>query len=304
MPTTRELTELFRAIAENDNQQASAIASRICRSEETKGHRSLARTLRGALAAGELKGPFPSPQPSEPFSNGSALLSTALLRLDSGCPISSITLEPTLRDELETIIGEWSGRDKLQRYGLQPRSKLLFYGPPGCGKSMTARAIATELAMPVYMARFDALIGAYLGQTAIHLRQIFDFVERTPCVLLLDELDALGKQRGNPLDVGELDRIVIALMQELEHSRPLGLIIATSNLASHLDAALWRRFDLALHFNAPTKERLDSFLKDRAAQLGVQLSRPDLRQALKAKSFSEAEAALLVAVRRHILGGS
>ena len=115
---------------------------------------------------------------------------------------------------------EWNHREKLKDRGIARRSKLLFYGPPGCGKSLTANALATELAIPLFLVRFDAVIGAYLGQTAIHLRQLFQFAETTPCVLLFDELDALGKKRGNPTDVGELDRIVIALMQELEAFPP------------------------------------------------------------------------------------
>jgi len=97
---------------------------------------------------------------------------------------------------------------------------------------------ANELAYPLYcsLRRRD---GAYLGQTAIHLRELFRFASNNPSVLLFDEIDALGKQRGNPLDVGELDRIVIALMQELEFSETQGIVIATSNLPENLDRALW-----------------------------------------------------------------
>src|SRR5208283_5165649 len=120
-------------------------------------------------------------------------------------------------------------------------NKILLHGPPGCGKSLTARAIGHELSLPVYTLRFNAIVGAFLGQTAQRLRQLFEFASTTSCVLLIDEIDALGKRRGNPMDVGELDRIVISLLQELEHSEPKGLLIAASNLARSLDEALWRR---------------------------------------------------------------
>ncbi|MHB8956033.1 MAG: AAA family ATPase [Pirellulaceae bacterium] len=189
----------------------------------------------------------------------------------------------------------------MQRRGLQPRSKLLFYGVPGCGKSLTARALAHELGIPIYVVRFDAVIGAYLGQTAIHLRQLFHFAETTPCVLLLDELDALGKRRGNPLDVGELDRIVIALMQELEHSRPKGLIVGTSNMPRHLDDALWRRFDLALAFNAPAKRVLTVFVKRTANRFAISLTRDVLTKAISAKSFANAESIVEAEARRRAL---
>ncbi len=205
---------------------------------------------------------------------------------------------PFARRLLESAVGEWQKRATLHQRRLEPRSKLFFYGVPGCGKSLTARALAHELGIPIYLVRFDAIIGAYLGQTAIHLRQLFHFAESTPCILLLDELDALGKQRGNPLDVGELDRIVIALMQELEHSRPQGLIIGTSNLPKHLDDALWRRFDVALEFRAPAKAALSAFAKRVAATHQIPLKPDVLKKAINAKTFADGESVVVAEARR------
>jgi len=196
---------------------------------------------------------------------------------------------------------EWKHRDRLQKRGIAPRSKLLFHGPPGCGKSLTAQALGHELRIPVYMVRFDAVIGAYLGQTALHLRQLFHFAETTPCVLLLDELDALGKKRGNPLDVGELDRIVISLMQELEHSKPMGMIVGTSNLPKHLDDALWRRFDLDLFFARPTKRALRDFIKRLAAKKRVSIPSKVMSQAVSSDSFASAESVVDSEIRRQAL---
>lgn len=110
------------------------------------------------------------------------------------------------------MLHEIKNRRILEARGLKARNKILLTGPPGCGKSMTARALATELALPFFIVRLDAIIGAYLGQTANNLRELFAFATDTPCVLLIDEIDALGKQRGASLDVGELDRIVIAML--------------------------------------------------------------------------------------------
>ena len=207
-------------------------------------------------------------------------------------------LVPSARRLLESIAGEWQNRAALHQRHLEPQSKLFFYGVPGCGKSLTARALAHDLGIPVYLVRFDAIIGAYLGQTAIHLRQLFHFAETMPCILLLDELDALGKRRGNPLDVGELDRIVIALMQELEHSRPQGLIIGTSNLPRHLDDALWRRFDVALEFRAPAKAALSTFAKRVAASLKIPLKTNVLKRAVSARTFADAESVVVAEARR------
>jgi SpoVK/Ycf46/Vps4 family AAA+-type ATPase len=301
MPTARRLAELFRAIAADDVRAASVVATQICKAEEQMGHRSAARLLRGALnsnggvaTAADAVGPPDA-------GNGARLFSTALVRLPTDVHLSDVVLLRPARKELEGVILEWKHRERLRERGIFPRSKLLFHGPPGCGKSLTAKAIGLELQIPTYVVRFDAVIGAYLGQTAIHLRQLFHFAETTPCVLLLDELDALGKRRGSPLDVGELDRIVIALMQELEHSKPAGLIVATSNLAKHLDDALWRRFDLALLFKAPTQGTLTAFAKRVASVKTVSLSASVLRRASVADSFASAEAIVVAEARRQAL---
>ena len=302
MATTRNLASLFRALAADDVGKAAEVAAQICKGEDRKGHRSAARLLRGALYASNgsatLNGHAPHTNGS---STGAGILSTALALLPADVELADAVLTPAARRELEAVVLEWRSREKLRRRGIAPRSKLLFFGPPGCGKSFTARALGRALGIPVYLVRFDAVIGAYLGQTAIHLRQLFHFAETTPCVLLLDELDALGKRRGNPLDVGELDRIVIALMQELEHSKPRGLIVATSNLPKHLDDALWRRFDLALPFKAPTPTTLTGFARRIAAAKRVALPSRVLRQAATAESFASAEAIVIAEARRQAL---
>jgi SpoVK/Ycf46/Vps4 family AAA+-type ATPase len=301
MTNTRKLADLFRAIGEADLPRARALAVALSKEEVKNGHASAARLLRGALNGTRSTLPeIPELNIPEPDAQVS-VVSTALVRLRGETSLSGVYLDPGVRKELNSLVAEWRGRAKLAAYEVAPRSKVLFHGPPGCGKSLTARALGAELGLPVYMVRFDAVIGAFLGQTAMHLREIFRFAERVPCVLLLDELDALGKRRGNPLDVGELDRIVISLMQELEHSRPNGLIIATSNLASHLDDALWRRFDLDLHFKTPGRRALDKFVKDVARARQLRLTAAVLKRALRAKTYAGAEAVVVDEIRRRIL---
>lgn len=300
MTTTRELMAIFRAIAAEDIAAAKAAALQVCKAEEKNGHTVAARQLRGALLTTTNALPRNVPEMTS-FEQQAGILSTALVRLEASTRLDDVVLGPRLHTELKSVIDEWTWRDHLRKRGIAPRSKLLFHGPPGCGKSITARAIAHSLNLPVYMVRFDAVIGAFLGQTAIHLRQLFHFAETTPCVLLLDELDALGKKRGSPLDVGELDRIVISLLQELEHSKPAGLVIGTTNLPTHLDNALWRRFDLDLSFRAPGKVVLARFVRNTAEQKRVTLPADVVRNASKAPSFAAAESLVIAEVRRQVL---
>jgi SpoVK/Ycf46/Vps4 family AAA+-type ATPase len=301
MATTRKLVELFRAIAAEDFNGAAAVAAQVCTSEEKKGHRGAARLLRGALNAHRNGSPTNGYAHRQSEFQSAGVVSSALVRLKADSRLDDVFLTKAVRRELDGVIAEWTHRGRLHEHGILPRTKLLFHGPPGCGKSLTAQALGRELGIPVFLVRFDAIIGAYLGQTAIHLRQLFHFAETTSCVLLLDELDALGKKRGNPLDVGELDRIVIALLQELEHAKPMGIIIGTSNLPEHLDRALWRRFDLNVLFNAPTKTILRPFIKAIATKRKISLSDGVIRKALRARSFAEAEAVVTAEARRQAL---
>ncbi len=296
---TQSLSRLFQALSAHDIDKATQVAAQIVGDEEKKGHRDAARQLRGALRPNGLANG--TSRDFQPRHHG--LLSQSLVAQTEAANLSELSLRPALRRDLETIVREWQRKGDLLKAGIRPRNRLLFHGPPGCGKSASAKALGAELGLPTFLVRFDAVIGAYLGQTAIHLREIFRFAEQNACVLIFDEVDALGKRRGNPLDVGELDRIVIAFMQELEHAVPTGLVIATSNLPDDLDRALWRRFDLAVEFPAPTKAELRTFVAKRALEHNLVIPRAIASQAAGAVSYAESERIVENAVRERILNG-
>jgi len=297
MPPIRQLAKLFQALSHQDLEAAKQFAAGIADAEEKKGHGSAAQALRGALHSNGFRKSRPAEPITGTVANGN-FLETALSRGRASTELQDAMLRPATRKALETLIIEAKNGALLSSKGLRSRSKLLFVGPPGCGKSFTAQAIANELDLPLFVARFDAVIGSFLGQTAIHLREIFRFVSSTPCVLLFDEIDALGKQRGSLLDVGELDRIVIALMQELEFLQTSGIVIATSNLPKNLDRALWRRFDLVLQFPAPTKAEVAAYARTMSAKFGLRPSVTTQRRITTAKTFADAEKLIEAEARR------
>ncbi len=297
MPNIRQLARLFQALSGRDLETAEQIAKQIASLEEKHGHHSAAQLLRGSLHSNGIKG-HRAPEPISGILTNGNFLEAALSRGQSAVRLKDVMLRPAGRAVLDELINETRSGAYLSAKGIRRRSKLLFVGPPGCGKSFTAQAIANELALPHYIVRFDAVIGAYLGQTAIHLRELFRFASNHPCVLLFDEIDALGKQRGNPLDVGELDRIVIALMQELEFSETQGIVIATSNLPKNLDRALWRRFDLILHFPRPSKNELKAYAKRIAGKFRLKQETGSLNRAVAAKTYADAEKLVEAEARR------
>ena len=266
MASIDTLTNLFQAIAKGDLDTAMSVAAKIAMQEDERGHHTAAQALRGSLnpnghslaVHGVAESASPTPM-------------RLLIPEQQGPLLSDVMLRPKARRLLGSVIDEWKNQKKLQKHGIRRRSTMLFWGPPGCGKTFTARSLGRELALPVLTARLSLVVGAYLGQTGSNLRQLFDYAKTNRCILLLDEFDALGRSRGRSEDVGELDRVVISMLQELDHSFPAGLVIAATNMKEALDPALWRRFDLNIQFPSPTKkeiQRYSSFLlkRDRVKQ--------------------------------------
>lgn len=132
---------------------------------------------------------------------------------------------------------------------------LLMYGPPGTGKSRLARFIAQELGLDLYIARLDGLISSFLGSTAKNIRALFDFAAKTPCILFLDEFDAIAKLRGDNHELGELKRVVNSFIQNLDTLGTQSIVVAATNHEELLDKAIWRRFSYRLALDFPSAER-------------------------------------------------
>lgn len=300
MAAIKDLTELFKALSSRDLPSAEQVATRIISVERERGHASAAGVLKAALNGKYLVGSR-APEPISGVLRDTSFLSSALSQRRESVRLSDIMLTSSAASLVREIIKETQHRELLDSKGIRRRSKLIFIGPPGCGKTITAQAIAGELNLPLYVVRFDAVIGAYLGQTASHLRELFQFAATTPCVLLFDEVDALGKQRGRSIDVGELDRIVIAMMQELEFFSSPGFLIATSNLPNSIDRALWRRFDEVIRFPTPKAKDLQQYARKAAKRYGIPLDRALLSKVRGSDSYAEAERRVESEARKTVL---
>ncbi len=298
MPDIRQLLELYQFVSRQDWAAAKAAALKIAEKEQQRGHVSAARKLRDAIGPDQTNGAQIAPQT---LHNGEFMLSKALVRCTTSVQLHEIQLSSDNRNTLNEILEEWNGRVALNKAGINRRSRLLFHGPPGCGKTVTALALASEMNLPAYVVRFDSLIGSYLGQTATRLRELFQYASHNRCLVFLDEIDVLGKRRGSQMDVGELDRIVVGLMQEMDLSLPRGLLIGASNLPRHLDDALWRRFDAQLEFKAPTRREIDIFMQSVAKRFHTRLSSKIREDSRTIKDYASAERLIVDEARRTIL---
>jgi MoxR-like ATPase len=152
-------------------------------------------------------------------------------------------------------------RVELEKRGVKAGTNLLLYGPPGCGKSHLATYIARRLKLPMYVARLDGLISSFLGSTAKNIRSVFEFAARTPCVLLLDEFDAIAKLRDDQQELGELKRVVNSFIQNIDSLGSDIILVAATNHEQLLDPAVWRRFQYLLHIDLPNLEQREAFWK-------------------------------------------
>ena len=159
-------------------------------------------------------------------------------------------------EKLQSFILNYKNADKLNSLGIGVSNTLLLFGPPGCGKTKCAYLIAKELQLPLVIARLDSLISSYLGTTAKNIRTLFEFAQKTPCVLFLDEFDAIAKARDDNNELGELKRVVNSLLQNVDSMSNDSLLLAATNHEQLLDSAVWRRFDFKLEIELPDSEAI------------------------------------------------
>ncbi len=262
------LTRLFKSIEGDRNSSLFKVAYSIIEEEKKKGHGKLAERLSSILINKENR--------KEHNVSSLRLVKEGEYKVPVDrrykLPLAKHIEHDNLRHEMVLsgdvekkiirIEKEYLGRERLAHHGLKPRKKILFYGSSGCGKTMTAERIAWDLGLPFYKVRFDSIISSYLGESASNLQSLFESIKDFPCVVLLDEFDIIGKQR-NILsnEVGEIHRIVNVLLGLLEEYDGEGILVATTNLESSLDKALFRRFDDIIEFKIPSEAEIEKLLK-------------------------------------------
>lgn len=306
MANGKLLRKLIRAGAQGDEESFREISEEVIRHERQKKHHLLANDLERILYG----------ESSSPDSAGTQRIRNLVPKDEErGLPLvqirepvrdlEEIILSDETRAVLESVLLERRRSDLLGSYGLSSIERLLFCGPPGCGKTLAAEVLATELVVPLAIIRLDSVVSSYLGQTASNLRRIFDFISNYEVVALFDEFDALGKKRTDASEHGEVRRVVNAVLQLMDDFRGDSLLIAATNHQQVLDSAIWRRFEDVLFFETPDVEQIRKFLRMKLSGVRRKFDLDDapIREWFEGMSYADIERVVIRALKEMILRG-
>jgi len=258
---------LLQSHADGDESSFRKAALQLAAAESTSGHVRVAEEIRAIIG----KMPAASTRRAGPVVDIAAPRGELADLLEGGHRderLRDIVLRPEALETLLRVISENRSRGRLERFGVSPRRRLLFHGAPGCGKTLAAAVLAGEMGLPLMTVRFDALFSRFLGATAIQLRAIFAEMPRRPGVYLFDEFDSVAKARGDSQDVGEMNRVVTAFLQLVDADVSGSILVAATNHLELLDRAVFRRFDVIVPFDKPTRKQLVDLLKLRLGAVG------------------------------------
>ena len=217
--------------------------------------------------------------------------------------LDDLILPAIVRRAVDELVEEQQRADLLRAHGLEPRHRVLLVGSPGTGKTTLAEAIAESAGVPLFVVRYETMIGSYLGETATRLKRLFDYARTTPCVLFFDEFDAIGKERGDIHETGEIKRVVTSLLMQVDDLPSYTILAAATNHPELLDRASWRRFQLRLPLPLPDSRALTRYIQSFSERLSEPLGQTPsaIARHLGRISYAEAEQFCLDVQRRSVL---
>jgi SpoVK/Ycf46/Vps4 family AAA+-type ATPase len=251
MPRLDLVLALIRAGSSGDVVGVQSATEAIASEEAGRGHVAAAERLRGALATAA---------PNTSASRGSGHGGGLLVELPAKTSLKGLVLEDRVRTELVALVREQRHAAQLAAEGLSARHTILLSGPPGNGKTSVAEAIAHELGIPFNVVSYSALVGSLLGETIQRIELLFTQAAAKPCVMFFDEFEALGKERADRQEAGEMKRAVASMLTGIDTLQPSVVVVAATNHPEMLDRAVWRRFEVKLVLGPPNGGEASKFL--------------------------------------------
>jgi SpoVK/Ycf46/Vps4 family AAA+-type ATPase len=298
------LRRLFLSHRRGAEDEFRAAALEIISEEQSKKNRQLSRDLMKILDSSTGINSVKSIREGNGLPKDNEKQALLVEVEDPDVTFGDIILRPQTRAALDRIIAEYRHIELLRTHCLSPKKKLLFVGPPGCGKTLCARIISNELGLPLLYTRFDAVVSSYLGETASNLRKVFDYAAGGRWVLFFDEFDAIGKRRDDENDHGELKRVVNSFLQLLDGFRAPSLVVAATNHEELLDPALWRRFDDIVSFARPSRQEIERLISMKTRNFPTtELKVEVLANSMRGMSHADVERICFDAIKSCVIEG-
>lgn len=248
------LINLVKASSQGDQAAFRRTLEAIIAEEHTKQHHILADRLAHFLNDNGSSKTRVNGVPNQQVAN-------LIYEITPQRALKDLMLPAVVLEACRELIEEHQRKELLRSYNLEPRHRVLLVGPPGNGKTSLAEALAFELMLPMFVIRYEGVIGSYLGETANRVRTLLDYIRIHQCVLFLDEFDTLAKERGDIHDTGEIKRVVSSLLLQLDSLPSHVLVITATNHPELLDRAVWRRFQLRLTLPRPSRSMIEKWFQ-------------------------------------------
>lgn len=295
MANADQIVSLVKSHFEGDNERFKTTALQISALETKAGHTTLARAINEIIKSHKKLSISPRLKPLN------SDLDEFVLEIEKPYRINDLICSEDVSYKIKRVINEYIQKDKLYKYNLENRRKLLFSGPSGTGKTMSASIIANELGLPLYVVLMEKVVTKFMGETSLKLRKIFDYINEIPGVFLFDEFDAIGAQRGLENEVGEMRRILNSFLQFMERDHSESLILAATNNLHILDKALFRRFDDVIEYTLPTDEEKIAILQNKLGDFLDNVNSSALLPALQSMSHAEITIICMDAIKESLL---
>lgn len=297
------LIDLIKYAVSGNKPMIRKVAEAIIAEERSKQHTILADKLEAELNKNTLDVTPPSNASSNNRLQLDSKAENLITEVIPQRKMDTLILPKGVIHICEQYIQEQYRVDLLRSYGLEPRNRILLVGAPGNGKTSLAEAIAESLMVPLFVVKYDSIIGAYLGETALRLRKLIDFASTRKCVLFFDEFETLGKERGDTHETGEIKRVVSSLLLQIDDLPSHVTIIGATNHPELLDRAVWRRFQIRINLPMPTRASISLWLEKFQQQHNIKFgwASETVAKKLLGANYSEVEEFGLSVLRRHIL---
>lgn len=306
MSSARHLITLLKSHVRGDEQEFLSVAMELAAREARQGHLKVAQQIRDLVDQARTKATLAERRGGsvvvlQPRGEMANLLSVS----QPTTRLSNMVLPGALAGRLHRVLLEQRQKSRLRSHNLAVRRKLLFLGPPGTGKTMSAAALAGDLHWPLFSILLEGVITKFMGETAAKLKLIFEAMSVEKGVYLFDEFDAIGARRTQINDVGEIRRVLNSFLQLLEKDDSDSVIIAATNHPELLDRALFRRFDDVIEFSLPDSKMAGEIVEARLARFDTSgLDWPRVRSELQGLSQAELVRASDEAAKNAILNGT